>query len=53
MVRNRTWGPSKVLPINKWFFFIVKKICERSMNPKYTSREIRRYQHDCSILKEL
>ena len=72
MVRSPTWGPSKVFPINKEFSFIVKKIGERSMNPEYTSREIRnlfsspyflllmslysfitRYQHDCSILKEL
>ena len=41
MVRNPTWGPSKVFPINKGFSFIVNKICERSMNPEYTSREIR------------
>lgn len=41
MVRNPTWGPSKVFPINKGFSFIVNKICERSVNPEHNSREIR------------
>ena len=38
MVKNPTWGPSKVFPINKGFCFIVNKIGERSMNPEYTTR---------------
>ena len=38
MVTNPTWGPSKVFAIIKGFSLIVKKICERSVNPEYTSR---------------
>lgn len=39
MIRNPTRGSSKIFPINKGFFFLVKKIRERSMISEYTSRE--------------
>ena len=51
MVRNPTWGPSKVFPINKGFSFIVNKIGERSMNHEYTSRGIRSlFSSPCFLL---